>query len=118
MVEKLTSKDFMEKVFDYSKYDEWKYEHDIPAIIDFYADWCGPCKTVSPIIEELSKEYEGKIHFYKIDVENQPELGSLFGIQSIPTILFAQKNDEPQIIVGTQPKEKIKQIIKKIFDID
>jgi thioredoxin 1 len=84
----MTTQDFKDKVFNYETEQDWKYTGELPAIIDFYADWCGPCKMVAPILEELSKEYEGKLVIYKINTDTEQELASVFGIQSIPTILL------------------------------
>ena len=89
----LTTEDFKEKVFNYETGKEWKYEGNLPAIIDFYADWCSPCKMVAPILEDLAREYSGKIMVYKVNTENEQELASVFGIQSIPTFLFIPKRD-------------------------
>lgn len=109
----LTTQDFKEKVFDYSSEQEWKYKGSIPAIIDFYADWCGPCKVVAPILEDLSKEYEGKITIYKVNTESEPELSSVFGIQSIPTFLFIPKDGNPMMQPGALPKKAFKQVIEE-----
>ena len=108
----LTKAEFLSKVFNYEKNPtEWVYEGDKPCIIDFYADWCGPCKRVAPILEELAKEYGDKIIIYKIDVDKENELAATFGIQSIPTILFVPVKGVPQISQGALPKsEFIKQI--------
>src|SRR5207253_2125221 len=84
----LSAQEFKDRVFDYEKEQEWKYKGELPAIVDFYADWCGPCRAVAPALEELSDEYEGKLVIYKIDTDKEMELSALFGIQSIPTILF------------------------------
>ena len=108
----LTKAEFLSKVFNYEKNPtEWVYKGDKPCIIDFYADWCGPCKRVAPILEELAKEYGDKIIIYKIDVDKENELAATFGIQSIPTILFVPVKGVPQISQGALPKsEFIKQI--------
>jgi thioredoxin len=84
----ISTADFKERIFDYEKEQEWNYKGEVPAIIDFYADWCGPCKAVAPVLEELASEYEGRLIIYKLDTEKEVELSSLFGIQSIPTFLF------------------------------
>lgn len=111
----LTTEQFKEKVFDYTKNSEWKYEGNLPAIIDFYADWCGPCKMVDPILEELSDEYKDKINVYKINTEAEQELASVFGIRSIPSILFIPKNDKPQMAMGALPKTTFKEVIDKVL---
>jgi thioredoxin 1 len=114
-MEHLTKETFQEKVFNYEKNKEWQYEGDLPCIIDFYADWCGPCKMVAPILEELSKEYEGKIKIYKIDTEKEQELAAVFGIRSIPSILFVPKEGQPQMAQGALPKKSIEQAISEIL---
>ncbi|MFT3981049.1 MAG: thioredoxin [Ferruginibacter sp.] len=106
-------KDFRDNIFDYETETEWKYKGSLPAIIDFYADWCGPCKMVAPILEELSKEYEGKLLIYKVDTEKEAELSALFGIQSIPTLLFIPVNAQPMIQPGALPKKVFKEIIEE-----
>ena len=94
----LTKDEFLQKVYNYEKNpNEWKYEGDKPAIVDFYATWCGPCKMLAPILEELAKEYDGQIVVYKIDTEKEPELSAAFGIRSIPTLLFIPKSGDPQV---------------------
>jgi thioredoxin len=106
---------FKEKVFNYETNKEWKFEGDKPVIVDFYADWCGPCKMVAPVLEELSKEYDGKIQIYKVDTEKEQELASVFGIQSIPSILFIPKEGKPQMSMGAMPKEGFIKAINEIL---
>ncbi len=108
---KLTTEDFKNKIFDYEIEKEWKYKGTLPAIIDFYADWCGPCKMVAPVLEELAAEYEGKLVIYKVDTETEMELASAFGIQSIPTFLFIPVGADPMIQPGAFPKKIFKEII-------
>jgi thioredoxin len=115
MAEHLTKQTFQEKIFNYEKNQEWKYEGDLPAIVDFWAPWCGPCKMVGPIIDELSKEYDGKVSFYKVTTEEEPELGGVFGIKSIPSLLFIPKEGQPKMAVGAVPKESMKETIEKEF---
>jgi len=110
---KLTSQDFKDKVFNYETEKEWKYKGSLPAIIDFYADWCGPCKVVAPVLEELSKEYEGKLLIYKVDTEAEQELAAVFGIQSIPTFIFINSEGEPAMQPGALPKHVFKQLIEE-----
>ena len=111
MAEHLTKETFQKKIYDFEKNQEWKFEGDLPCVIDFYADWCGPCKMVAPIIDELSKEYEGTVNFYKIDTEQEAELSSMFGIKSIPTILFVPLEGQPKALMGALPKEQFRQVI-------
>lgn len=111
----LTTEEFKQKVFDYTKNSEWNYAGSLPAIIDFYADWCSPCKMVAPILEELSDEYKDKINIYKVDTEAEQELAAVFGIRSIPSILFIPKNDKPQMAMGALPKATFKEVIDKVL---
>lgn len=108
---KLTTEDFKDNVFNYENEKEWKYKGTLPAIIDFYADWCGPCKMVAPVLEELAAEYEGKLVIYKVDTETEMDLASAFGIQSIPTFLFIPVGADPMIQPGAVPKKIFKEII-------
>ena len=110
-MEHLTSDTFKTKVFNYETNKEWKFEGTNPCIIDFYADWCGPCKMVAPIMEELSEEYKGKVDIYKVDTEDQQELAAIFGISSIPSILFVPKVGQPQMATGALPKATFVEII-------
>ena len=118
MPELLTKETFLAKVFNYEENKEWKFEGDKPAIIDFYADWCGPCKMVAPIMEELAREYDGKIDVYKINTDEQQELAGAFGIQSIPSILFIPVGEQPQMAAGALPKETFKKVITDVFKIE
>lgn len=113
MSESLTKETFLEKVFNYEENKDWNYKGEIPCLIDFYADWCGPCKMVAPIIDELSQEYEGKVAFYKVDTEKEQELAGVFGIQSIPSLLFVPVEGKPQMAAGALPKETLKEVIDK-----
>ena len=112
MTENLTKDKFLEKVFNFEKNKEWKFEGELPCLIDFYADWCGPCKMVAPIMDELSNEYKGKVNFYKINTENEQELAGAFGISSIPSLLFVPKEGQPQMAVGALPKESMVKVIE------
>ena len=114
-MEHLTLDTFKQKIFDFENNKEWKFEGELPAMIDFYADWCGPCKMVAPILEELSKEYEGKIDIYKVDTETEQELAALFGIRSIPSLLFIPKDDKPQMAQGALPKDAFKDVIENLL---
>jgi len=109
---KLTTQKFKEEVFDYTAEKEWSYKGDKPAIIDFYADWCGPCKMVAPILEELSNENPDVI-IYKVDTEVEQELSAVFQIRSIPSILFIPKDRQPMMQAGALPKNALQEIIDK-----
>ena len=111
----LTAQDFKEKVFNYETGKEWKYEGNLPAIVDFYADWCSPCKMVAPILEDLALEYSGKIMVYKVNTENEQELASVFGIQSIPTLLFIPKEGQPQAAMGALPRQTFEKVIQDVL---
>ena len=111
----LTTEDFKEKVFNYETGTEWKYEGSLPAIIDFYADWCSPCKMVAPILEDLAREYSGKIMVYKVNTEDEHELASVFGIQSIPTLLFIPKTGQPQAAMGALPRQTFEKVIQDVL---
>ena len=117
MAEHLTKETFIEKIFDFEKETEWNYKGTKPAVIDFYADWCGPCKMVAPVIEELSKDYAGKVDIYKIDTEEQQELAAVFGIRSIPSILFIPVGAQPQMAAGAIPKDGFVRAFEDIFGI-
>lgn len=114
--EHLTKQTFIEKVFDYENNpDVWVFKGDKPCIIDFYATWCGPCKKIAPILDELSKEYEGKVNIYKIDIDKEKELANAFGISSVPALLFCPKENQPQMVNGGIPKETFVQIINDVL---
>jgi thioredoxin len=117
MTENLTKATFLEKVFNFEENQKWSFEGEVPAIIDFYADWCGPCKTIAPILEQLSEEYGDKINIYKVDTEAEQELSAAFGIRSIPSMLFCPKGGEPQMANGALPKAQLEQIIKDVLDV-
>jgi len=118
MSEHLTAETFKEKVFHYEKNKEWKYEGDVPCLIDFYADWCQPCKMVAPILEELEEEYNGKIKVYKVDTEAERELAGTFGIQSIPSLLFVPMEGQPQMAMGALPKDTFVTAIKDVLKVE
>ena len=109
----LTAEKFREEVFDYTTEQEWNFKGEKPAIIDFYADWCGPCKMVAPILEELSEEFKEDITIYKVDTEVEQELSAVFRIRSIPSILFIPKNKQPMMQAGALPKSALKEVIEK-----
>jgi thioredoxin 1 len=109
----MTTKDFKEKIFNYETEQDWKYLGELPAIIDFYADWCGPCRMVAPILEDLSNEYEGRLVIYKVNTDEEQELSAVFGIQSIPTMLFIGADGEPRMQPGAHPKSVLKKVIEE-----
>lgn len=112
----LTRADFLEKVANFEESpDKWVYRGDKPAIIDFYADWCGPCKMIAPILEELAAEYEGQIYIYKVDTEAEQQLAGEFGIRSIPSLLFVPMEGDPQMAQGALPKDAFKQAIEEVL---
>jgi len=111
MTIKLTTEDFKTKVLDYTTQQQWNYLGTLPAIIDFYADWCGPCKMVAPVLEELATEYQGKLIIYKVDTEAEQELAALFDIRSIPTFLFIPMEGKPMLQPGALPKNVFKKVI-------
>jgi len=110
---KLTAEQFKKDIFDYTTEKEWKYKGDKPSIIDFYADWCGPCKMVAPILEELSDDYKDQVTIYKVDTEVEQELSGVFQIRSIPSMLFIPKDKQPMMQAGAMPKEALKNVIEK-----
>jgi thioredoxin 1 len=109
----LNAEDFKEKIFNYETEEEWKFKGDKAAIIDFYAVWCGPCKSIAPVLEELSEQYKDQLVIYKIDTDKEMELSSLFGIQSIPTLLFIPAHGNPMVQKGALPKNILQQIIEE-----
>lgn len=118
MAEKIDTAQFKDKVFDFEAEQDWKYKGSVPAIVDFYADWCGPCKMVAPILEELSKEYAGKLNIYKINTDEEAELAGAFGIQSIPSILFIPMGEQPQMAAGALPKVQLVKAIKEVLKVE
>jgi thioredoxin len=114
-MEHLNKETFQQKIFNWEQNKEWKFEGELPCLIDFYADWCGPCKMVAPILEELAEEYKDKINIYKVDTEDQQELASIFGIRSIPSLLFCPKDGQPQMAMGALPKDTFKKAIDDIL---
>jgi thioredoxin len=112
MSEHLNKQTFRDKVFNFEQNKEWKYEGNVPAVVDFWAPWCGPCRMVGPVIDELSTEYAGKVNFYKVNTDEEQELAGMFGIRSIPSLLFIPVKGEPQMAMGALPKAELKKIIE------
>jgi len=117
MLEHLTKETFKEKVFNFELNKEWKFEGKTPCMIDFYADWCGPCKMVAPLLEELQKEYGNNLVIYKVNTEDERELSSIFGIQSIPSLLFVPVEGQPQMAMGALPKATFEQAIAEVLKV-
>ncbi|MBM4160326.1 MAG: thioredoxin [Ignavibacteria bacterium] len=113
MPENINKEGFFEKVFNYEQNKEWKFEGDLPCVVDFWAPWCGPCRILGPVLEELSEEYKGKVNFYKVNTEDEQELAGAFGIRSIPSLLFIPKTGQPKMAVGALPKDVLKEAIDK-----
>ncbi len=118
MVEHLTKETFKEKVFNFEANKDWKFEGEKPCLIDFYADWCQPCKIVAPILEELNEEYNGEINIYKVNTEQEQELAGMFGIKSIPSLLFVPKDEQPQMAMGALPKDTLEKAIKDVLKVE
>lgn len=116
-MEILTSKDFKDKVFDYEKSTTWSFKGAKPAIIDFYADWCGPCKRLAPVLDELSKQYAGKVDIYKVNIDTEQDVAGTFGIMSVPSLLFVPMGAEPQMAQGALPKEVLEQAIQEVLKV-
>jgi len=117
-IEHLTVATFKTKVFDYQNNKDWKFSGDKPCIIDFYADWCGPCRALAPTIEQIANEYNGKINVYKVNVDEQPELANTFGISGIPAVLFCPQTGKPQMSTGLISKVDFVKAIKEILIVD
>ncbi len=117
MVEHLTTTTFKEKVFDFEQNSEWKFSGNKPCLIDFYANWCGPCKVVAPVLEQLAREYDGKLDIYKVDTEIEQELAAVFRIQSIPSILFVPMDGAPQMAMGALPKETFERAFADVLKV-
>ncbi|HPF50034.1 MAG TPA: thioredoxin [Draconibacterium sp.] len=118
MLEHLTLETFKEKVFNFEANKDWKYEGTVPCMIDFYADWCGPCKIVAPVLEELQKEYGDKLVIYKVNTEDEQQLAGMFGIQSIPSLLFVPVDGQPQMALGALPKPTFEKAIADVLKVE
>jgi thioredoxin len=111
----LNKREFKEKIYNYSVSKEWDYKGEMPAVIDFYADWCMPCKMVAPLLNQLSAEYDGKVKFYKVNTEKDPEVAKVFGISSIPTLLFIAPTGSPTVVRGAQPIGALRRNIDRLL---
>lgn len=114
----LTKNSFVESIFDYEKESQWRYKGDLPAIVDFYADWCGPCRMLAPVLDELQKEYAGKLQIYKVDTQKERQLSGALGIQSLPTVLFIPKEGKPQALLGFRSKADLEKIIANFLKVE
>jgi thioredoxin 1 len=117
MTEHLDGDGFKEKIFDWEKGGDWKYKGELPAIVDFYAEWCGPCKMLAPLLEELSVKYEGRLRVFKVDTDKEPELSGLFNISSVPTLLFIPKEGMPSVAMGALPKPQLEKAIGEVLEV-
>ncbi len=116
-VKHLTAEEFQKEIYDYKNNAEWAFNGDTPVLVDFYATWCGPCRKLAPVLKELQKEYGDKVKIYKVNVDKERELSGVFGVRSIPTLLFIPKEGKPYIANGALKKEALKEAFKEIFDI-
>jgi thioredoxin len=115
MTEHLDSDSFKKKIFDWEKNGTWKFEGDLPTIVDFYAEWCMPCKMLGPLLEDISGKYEGRVSVFKVDIDKEPELAGLFGVQSVPTLLFIPKEGEPRMALGALPKPQLEKTMREVL---
>jgi thioredoxin len=118
MTQHLNKAEFLEKVFNFEQHKEWRFEGDVPCIVDFYAEWCQPCKLLGPVLDELAQEYDGKINIYKVDTGTERELATAFGIRGIPTMLFVPSKGKPQMVTGVLPKGTIKKAIRDVLEVE
>lgn len=117
MIEHLTKDSFKQKVFDYQNKEAYEFKGKHPVLVDFYATWCGPCKAIAPILDELQEEYKDKIDFYKVDSDIENELAAAFNIRSIPTLIFVPVDAQPQVASGAMSKAQFKELFQKVFNL-
>jgi len=117
MVEHLTRDTFVSKVFDFDSLKDWKFAGTAPAIVDFWAEWCPPCKMLSPVLDEIAREYEGKLNVYKVNTDEQGEIASLFGIQSIPSLLWIPMDEKPRMVVGALPRAGLLKLVHDVLKV-
>ena len=118
MPENLTAETFRQKVFDYETNKEWSYQGELPCIVDFYADWCGPCRMVGPVLEQIARDYEGKLLVYKVNTDEEPGLAGAFGIQSVPSLLFVPRKGKPQMAAGALPRTSLERAIREVLEVE
>jgi thioredoxin len=116
-IEHLDLNGFKEKIFDFEASKEWKYKDSVPCLIDFYADWCGPCKALAPVLEQLAREYDGRVRIFKVNTEHEQELAAMFGIRSIPSLLFVPVTGEPQMAQGALPKNVLTEAFRDVLGV-
>ena len=117
MSEHISTADFKQRIFDWEKSKEWSFSGELPAIVDFYAEWCMPCKMLGPVLEELSAKYSGRVDVFKVDIDKEPELAGLFGVQSVPTLLFIPKVGKPSMALGALPKAQLEKTINEVLGV-
>jgi len=115
MSEHLTLEAFKKEIFDFENEKEWKFKGELPAIIDFYAEWCGPCKMLGPALEKIAEKYDGKIKVYKVDTDREPELSGLFQVQSVPTMLFIPRTGDPRFAMGALPERELDRVVNEVL---
>ena len=118
MMTKLTTSEFKEKIFDFDANQDWQFNGDLPAIIEFYADWCPPCKMVAPILDAIADEYAGKLRVYKVNSDEETDIAQAFGVSSIPTILFIPKDGQPRMSVGALPRPSILKAMNEVMQVN
>jgi len=118
MTEHLTRETFISKVFDFDKNSTWKFAGDRPAIVDFWADWCGPCKMISPVLEEIAKDFQGKLTVYKVNADEENDVAAAIGVQGLPSLLFIPVGEQPRLSVGALPKAAIRKLVKDVLKVE